>query len=209
MNEKLIQKAMEMFDNADNTAKKWDAFLELVKLKEDIQDRWWLKLIDAVYKHELNEGSPDWVAEKIEKEIKEKDKNKNTVHWVIKWFIKGESDGSLEVCFDKGTLKIAYDCNYLNEKKIEDLFKEDFDIIKSCFDRVDENETDTIDWWENYNFYFGSHFDGKIPVETLAWYAGNRTDEFVKQLIAKVRKFQTDEITALFKEINKKCCIKK
>ncbi|MFH6992416.1 hypothetical protein [Flavobacterium sp. FlaQc-48] len=40
---------------------------------------------------------------------------------------------------------------------------------------------------------------------TLSWYAGNKTEEFADQLIAKVRKFQTPEITELFKEINGKC----
>ena len=39
----------------------------------------------------------------------------------------------------------------------------------------------------------------------LSWYAGNRTRDFADQIKAKVRKFQTPEITKLFQEINRKC----
>lgn len=90
--------------------------------------------------------------------------------------------------------------------KVNELLKNPkFDVIKNCFDRIDGSNNQTIAW-EHRNFSFGTIYDGKFPDHrSLSWYAGHETMKFADQLIAKVRRFQTPEITALFKEINTLC----
>lgn len=49
--------------------------------------------------------------------------------------------------------------------------------------------------------------NGKIVTNypKVCWYAGNKTEEFANQLLEKIQKLQTVEITELFEEINKEC----
>lgn len=189
MNEELLLKAIAMFD----TAEKWDAFGELINRQGAIQDRWWKKLQTEVYSRELIDNPPDW-----------------DIHiwnnWDIMWYIKGESDRSLCIHFWGDGFRVFYNYGELDIRKVNDLLKNPkFDVIKTRFDRIEGSNHETIGW-ERRNFYFNTIFDGKFPDHrTLSWYAGNMTESFADQLIAKVRKFQTPEITSLFKEINTSC----
>jgi len=195
MNEELILNAMRMFKTPDNP-EKWNAFLELVNQNVPIQNRWWRKLIENVYNSESREEKPDW-------DIRIYPNN----NWEIKWFIRGERDDSLVIQFWGEALRVVFfgalDINEVNK------FREDqpLDIIKikNCFERIDENNCLQTIGRENRNFSFDSIYDGKFSIPQLSWYAGNRTDDFKEKLIKKIRKFQTPEITALFKEINEKC----
>lgn len=189
MNEELLIKAMTLFD----TPEKWNAFCELMNRNEAIQDKWWKKLQEEVYQREMKNPNPDWDIYIWN-------------NWDIKWFIKGESNNSLAVHFWGDALRVFQNFGDLNIEKVKELLKNPkFDAIKNCFDRIDGSNDETIAW-EHRNFSFGTPFDGKFPdARTLAWYAGNETEEFANQLIRKVRKFQTPEITELFKEINNKC----
>jgi len=124
----------------------------------------------------------------------------------LRWYIKGESENSLAVHFWAHGF-VYFSVSYgFKSSKINDFDKSKLDVIKSCYDRIDENKPNSLGV-EYGNFSFGSVYDGRFPnCVLLAWYAGNRTEELADQIIAKVRKFQTPEITALFKEINEKCC---
>ena len=191
MNEELLQKAMQMFEG--KTPEKWNAFLELVNRNGEIQNRWWQRLQTEVYQREAHAGHPDWEIRKWG-------------NWDLKWFIKGDNENSLMIHFWGDCLRVFSNAGYLDATKVSDLIKDKrFDIIKTCLDRIDGSDWATIGW-EHRNFSFDCIYDGKFPNhQTLSWYAGNRTDEFADQLITKIRKFQTPEITALFKEINEKC----
>ena len=189
MNEELIQKAMAMF----NTPEKWVAFTDLVDKQNVFQERWWKNLQAEVYQRETQTGNPDWDI-------------KIWGNWDIKWFIRGENENSLAIHFWADFFRIFSNYGFLDTEKVNKLIEDQrFNIIKTSFDRIDGSDWATIGW-EIRNFSFGTDYDGKFPHHRiLSWYAGNRTKEFADQLIAKVRKFQTPEITALFKEINKEC----
>lgn len=189
MNEELLITAMNLFDSAD----KWNSFCELMNRNGEIQNRWWKKLQTEVYQREKKVTNPDW----------------DIViwnNWDIGWYIKGESDKSLAIHFWGDNFRVFCSYGELDINKVTEILKNPkFDIIKSCFERLDGSDYQTIGW-EHRNFSFNTIYDGKFPDHrTLSWYAGNKTDEFAKQIIAKVRKFQTPEITALFKEINNSC----
>jgi len=189
MNEEFILKAMQMFDIPE----KWNAFSELCNKRDELYNRWWKKLQTEVYQRELKNGISDWDVF-IER------------NWDIRWFVRGTPNTSFVVHFWYEGLRISSGYGYLDVEKVNHLFEDQrLNLIKACFDRIDDRWHDTPAR-EIRNFSFGSPYDGKFPDNyTLSWYAGNRTEEFANQLIAKVRKFQTTEITALFKEINDKC----
>jgi len=192
MNEELIKNAMKMFD----TSAKWHAFLELVNQSDNIRDCWWRILKEEVHKRELefNKENPDWDWDIRSFGICD-----------IRWLIRGKPENSLMIQFHPNFLRVFYNGGYLDVNKVNQLIIDQrFDIIKTCFDRIDGSNWETIGW-EDRNFSFDTPYDGKFSSQALSWYAGNRTKEFADQLIAKVRKFQKPEITALFKEINEKC----
>jgi len=189
MNEELLQKAMQLFD----TAEKWNAFCELMNRNGNIQNRWWKKLQTEVYQREQTSGMSEW----------------NICiwnNWDIMWYIKGETNKTICVHFWGDCFRVFYGYGDLDIDKVNELLKDSkFDAIKSCIDRIDGSDSQTI-CWEDRNFRFETPYDTCFPDHrTLSWYAGNETEKFANQLIAKVRKFQTPEITALFKEINKNC----
>lgn len=207
MNEDLIQKAMQMFD----TSEKWNAFCTLMDLAKygnekngEIQNRWWKKLQIEVYNRELQElakENPSWDIYVWN-------------NWDIKWFLRGEDEKrngyfSLVIHFhawQNATLRVYYE--NLNSEKVNKLLASDtkFDAIKMSFDRNNGNNDGNTLGSETGNFIFETPFDKQFPDNrTLSWFAGNKTEQFANQIIEKVRKFQTPEMTALFKEINEKC----
>ena len=165
----------------------------IMKINDNIQNRWWKKLLTEVNQREKINGMSDW-----------------DIYiwgiWDIMWYIKGETNKTIAVHFWGDCLRVFYNFGDLDTGKVNELLKDTkFDVIKSCIDRIDGSNHETI-CWENRNFSFGTPYDTCFPdARTLSWYAGNETEKFADQLIAKVRKFQSPEITALFKEINEKC----
>jgi hypothetical protein len=190
MNEYLLCKAMQLFE----TAEKWNAFCELMIRGDAIQQRWWKKLQTEVYQREQKNGSLGWDIF-IDRQWEN-----------IRWFIKGETHNTICVHFWGDGLRVFYNYGDLDKDKVNELLKDTkFDVIKACMDRIDGSDFQTI-CWEYRNFSFDTPYDTCFPdARTLSWYAGNKTERFADQLIAKVRKFQTPEITALFKEINENC----
>ncbi|MCL2074117.1 MAG: hypothetical protein FWH18_09355 [Marinilabiliaceae bacterium] len=177
-----------------DTPEKWDTFNRLAFSHNEIIDIWWTKLHNEIVNREQKNEISDWEVVSSEN--------------IIIWHIKGESKHSLSVQLRAQGfvyLRVYYGDVCLSASKVEKICKSTVDAIKSCFDRLDESEDNTIGR-ENGNFSFGCENDGHFPdIASLAWYAGNRTKEFADQIIAKVRKFQTPEMTAIFKEINEKC----
>ncbi|MCT4698217.1 hypothetical protein [Tenacibaculum haliotis] len=189
MNKELLIKAMSLFD----TSEKWNAFCQLIDQDKNIQNEWWEKLQKEVYHREMKNSIIDWDIHIWN-------------HWDIMWFIKGENNRSLAIHYWGKTLRVFCDYGDLDLGKVNELLKKPkFDVIKNCFDRIDGSNDKSIAW-EDGNFSFETTFDGNFSdYRTLAWYAGNRTEDYANQLIKKVRKFQTTEITELFKEINNTC----
>lgn len=188
MNEELLKQAMSLFDSID----KWAAFIELINKNGDIQNRWRKKLKQEVVNRERFELGNEW------------DISIDSNGDFITWFIRDATINSINIGYADNHLRVFYE--KLDTEKVNELIKNPrFDKIKQCFDRIDGQDNATIAW-ETNNFYFDTPYDGNFSdTRLLAWFAGNRTEEFADQLINKVRKFQTPEITELFREINLKC----
>lgn len=188
MNEELLKEAMELFDSP----KKWEAFLALSYQNQAIQDRWWRCLQTELFQRAMQQSHPEWEVLKWNS-------------WDIEWYVKGYPDSSLYIHFCGVKFRVVMG-SYLDPAKVAVLLAESrFDAIRMAFDRVDEVSTTEIAV-ERKNFIFGAPQDGFFEdVHVLAWYAGNRTEEFADQVMRKVDRLRTPEITALFREINETC----
>ena len=188
MNNELFEKAMGLFD----TPAKWRAFCELTNQSESIRNRWWKTLQTEVYQREINTVNPEWdvLAEG---------------NWHLKWHLKGDENKSgLCIHFNGDRFRVA-NLGALDAGKMSELFKlPKFNVIRTALDRIDGIDSYQIAW-EDRNFSFEEHPGIFLDSRILSWFAGNRTASFADQLIRKVRKLQTPEITALFREINETC----
>lgn len=189
MNDELLIKAMLLFD----TNEKWESFSELMNINGNIQAKWWKKLQTEIYNREVKRNDENW-----------------NIHiwnnWDILWYVKGYSEKSLAIHFWGDGFRIFSNYGDLDPEKVNELVKHPrFDSIRNAFSRIDSSNMETIAL-EVRNFSFGTPFDENFPnSRSLSWFAGNRTGDFADQLIEKVRKFQTQEIIELFKEINNTC----
>ncbi|KAA6326573.1 hypothetical protein EZS27_024337 [termite gut metagenome] len=190
MNNALLQQTIDSF----GTLKKWSALVELINNNNEIQERWWKKLQQEVSQREIKELDANWTFKLF-----------NPCY--IQWYIKGEKDNTLIIYWGRDVLKVNI-LGALDAAKVNKLIKEkgsQFDIIKQSFNKIDGWDARTIAQ-ENGDFNFDFIHDGKFTnIGILAWYAGNKTEKLASQLINKVRKLQTTEITKLFKEINAEC----
>lgn len=78
---------------------------------------------------------------------------------------------------------------------------EKFNVLNTCL-RVDAETNGKYLAGEEYNFSFGSVSDGRFNEFSLAWYACYQPEAFLEQVVEKVAKFQTAEMTHLLSELN-------
>lgn len=93
----------------------------------------------------------------------------------------------------------AYDLN-----KVNSLLKlEEFAVILSAFERIDRQFEWAHKAMHYRNFHFGSPNDGELSRGELAWFAGNKTEDFVKQCVAMIEKFTCDPaVTSALRELH-------
>ncbi|MDO4782464.1 MAG: hypothetical protein Q4A09_04510 [Capnocytophaga felis] len=58
---------------------------------------------------------------------------------------------------------------------------------------------------DSLSFHDGKQIISIMDQNKMSWYAYNQTEEFADQMIEKILKIQTPEMTAIFEEINEKC----
>ncbi len=196
MGEQLLEKAMNLFDSIE----KWNSFCELPKQVDTINREWWkrlLKEIETIYNQNKND---EW-------EISFKGNR-------IEWFLKVYEQGFITIiCYDyDGSLNINYDENILDIKCVKNILNQEDNLnkIKKCFYYPVDNPTGTNIALENHNYGFISKNNEKLnssQLNQLAWYAGNKTEDFANKILNVVKRLQSPEMTELFREINDKCFI--
>lgn len=189
MNNNILKQATELFD----VVEKWDAFVELVNQQDKIKELWWNELQECVHKRGTN---PEWRVYKYDGTEK--------LIWYLSNAEQGES--STSIYFD-GQYICVYFYNGIDQQKAQELVKDErFQKIIDCFDNA-EKGTGRYFVWEKFKLKIK---DEEISgTDKLAWYAGNKTEEFANQLLEKIQKLQTSEITNLFREINEECKVQK
>jgi hypothetical protein len=98
------------------------------------------------------------------------------------------------------------DINAFDTKKIDDLLRSDYSILLSSFDRVDRQFEHQLKVVEVRNYSFNSPYDTNFDnsqLDKLAWFAGNETENFAKQIIKKVERFrQNKDLTKMLYDLN-------
>lgn len=180
-----------LFPSADD----WNAFVELAKSKDAITGNWFTVAAKNLQTELRTRLPEDWTMD---------------IGWGGPW------DTEVHLTkFGRGSLALAYGFGYefrlflddhaaYDSEKVDQLLKTSrYSPILHAFNRIDEQFGGGFKAMWRRNFVFGSPNDGCIPLEELAWYAGNKTEEFVDQAIAHIEKFTRDTIiTGLLSELN-------
>jgi len=191
MNQHLIKQAEALFDNPE----KWDAFLELTLSKADIKNFWFEKLKqNADNLFHKDEIVDNWIY--------------RSWNGGMQWYQKDYGQNSISLWFeDYGKFSLYCDPRSLNITHILDsLRKKPHAKLLNCFNKLDdsfnENGYLATEYW---NFSFDDNIGAKFDSDRIAWYAGNKTDEFVAQIVEKVNRFRKDdEMNSLLYELNTK-----
>ncbi|MDO4782465.1 MAG: hypothetical protein Q4A09_04515 [Capnocytophaga felis] len=192
---------LKMFEYLQETPERWDEFVTATSEIRKINKEWWGKLIAEIPKQ--------WRALNIEKwngaEAKFDSKNNEI------WFYLGEDHNTMRIRlefnfkhYDKGGLSVE-EGDSISNKKLREWEKNNPEKIKKINQLLGIEGGLFVPDYEEPNISFNDNGTIKTDIDELAWYAGNRTDEFAKQLIERVVQLQTPEMTAIFEEINKEC----
>lgn len=189
MNQELLNEVKAMFDSPE----KWNSFLELVWKKDEIRNQWYTKLKDSANKRfSTDEFVENWVFN-------------SWGLWDMHWYQKEHGDNSIGLLMGwQGEMTLYCNAEYYDVKKIKELLGTGkYAPLLSCLSRIDKLYDGGRIAIEMRNFSFGSAYDSKFDLERLAWYAGNRTDDFVNQIADKVNRYRKDEkINSLLNELN-------
>jgi len=189
MHQELIKQAMVLFD----TSEKWNTFLELVWQKDSIRNQWYTSLKETANKHfSTNDIVEGWSF------------NSWGV-WDMHWYLSRHGDKSISLILGWwGELSLHADGNFYDVEEANQLLKtEKYSPILSAFSRIDRFYEGNRIVTESRNFVFGSPYDSRFDLDRLAWFAGNKTDLFMNQIIEKVNRFRKDmKITNLLIELN-------
>jgi len=189
MNREFLNEAINLFD----TPEKWDSFIELSNKRLEIRHEWFNKAKIAIVDYFINNTVENWSFE-----------NWNT--WDYKWFLKDYGKQSLCIWMYGNRIQLWLDGNCFDSTKATELLNtERYSSLLSVI-RPDELFQNDFKLVEYGNFYFDSLNDGNFTDEKLAWYAGNKTEEFVNQIAEKVNRIRKNpELTELLRELNEKC----
>jgi len=190
MAEKITEQVQEIFADKEQ----WDQFLKLITQKDNIKNDWLGKL-----KPHLNEiFTVDNVVDEWEFDSTDGD---------YRWYLKEYGRGSLYLAFWQNKNEFQF-VLYAEDEKLnisllrKEMRKKEYQHIISAFDRLDyllEDDEDRYLIKEIGNFSFGDISDTNLDVDSLAWYANYKTDDFVLQIQQKVDKFiKNKDITKLF-----------
>lgn len=190
MNE-LTKKAATWFDDIET----WKSFVELTPLKPEIEEVWLVAATEKLRQHFVHLVCPGWG-------FREWDGPRDT--W---WFLEEFGAGSVGLGFGWRYdlfLGAAYEfASQVNRDHLRQaLRRETYRPLVEAFGRLDQPR-EGFALVQSGDFSFGSPFDRHLPHHELAWYAGNQTDEFVKQAAAKIESFARNaEVTALLRRLN-------
>ena len=195
MQKELINQALALFD----TPEKWNAFVEIANQKDNMRDHWLQKAKQPLLEYFMAKPTDGWVCEPW-------GDNKYDLRWYLAAF--GRDSLALATGWRFQFTLHVKDLAAYDEKVINNLLRTTHSPLLAAFGRVDQQFETEKKATENRNYYFGSPYDsnfGDSNLDKLAWFVGNRTEEFARQIIAKVEAFTTNpELTRMLYEVNEK-----
>lgn len=192
MNNALLREIEKIFEDQ----KKWDDFLELYEVKDKIVNHWITKLNQELRNQfQFDDSNQKWAYKNINNDIRD-----------CRWYLKEFGENSLCLAweiFENGKLSLWSSGSHNSEKIFSLLQQDRYKPLHLGFGRIDKFDGKGYQLIEWGNFNFGDEEDGSLKTNKLAWYAGNRTEEFLEQLTAKINRFRHDELlTSLLEELN-------
>lgn len=182
MSKQLTNAAIEVFSSFD----KWDAFINLIELRDGIQKVWVEK-----------------AKSKIKENFRSNEKWKVEYgNWCdVRWYLISPS--SIRMNF-----WLSWDGNFHFVIPIEngpraEVVKEIFGQIKYDSIRyvwgtdVQTNINFEIKLRQEGKWLFGCDYDNDLKYDRLVWFFGNETEKFIQQIKDKVEAFQCSEIVEL------------
>ncbi len=195
MQRELLNQALALFD----TPEKWNAFVEMTNQKDTMRWNYFQKLKQPLLNYFNNNPVNGWVCEPW-----------GNPDYDLRWYLKefGKNSLALAVGWTFKFVLHLQDTDSFDTERINELLRTDYSILLSSFDRVDKQFEHNLKVVEERNYSFGSPFDGNFDdsqLDKLAWFAGNKTEEFAKQIIRKVEVFRKSEkLTNMLHELNAK-----
>jgi hypothetical protein len=191
MQKELINDASKLFPSFEH----WQSFLELSESREHIKEFWFVEATNKIRRHFMETLPPEWDCERWGATSRD-----------TRWFLREFGSDSLSVCFAwcYQLHLILHNHQKFNAQSVARLLKEsgDYRPIHLAFDRIDQPHSGS-ELREMRNFKFGTAHDGNFSEWDLAWHAGNRTETFVDQAIAKIERFtKSPEVTELLRQLN-------
>ena len=185
----LLQKSQTIFDKLD----KWKAFIEMQELK--IKD-YWLKIGAKRLREYFDKNRSDgWRCEQWGDDLS------------TQWYLEKFKLGSLAIGLRWGVQLHLHlrDSNRFKTNIIDQQLKSGkyAKLLMPFGVNPLLNASDSKVQARYADFTFGSLNDGNVPDYELAWYAVNRTDDYIKQMAGKIEGFTRDpEMTRLLEELN-------
>lgn len=193
MHPEEIKQAVKLFDSAE----KWNAFLALSAQKENLRNemqRPAYELIKNYYSVKAN-NAPGWSYRPL-----------SPLGISMSWYLEEFKENSICIVLGwNGQLVLEARGGDQNNQVVEAgrlLKNEKYSVLYTCL-RVDAETNGKYLLGEEYNFSFGSVNDGRFNEFSLAWYAYYQPEEFLKQVVEKIDRFQTVEMTQLLGELNR------
>ena len=193
MHKELLNQAIAIFDSPE----KWNSFVELANQKETIKWHYFQKLKQPLLNYFNANPVEGWVCEPWGDQL-----------YDIRWYLKdfGKNSIALAIGWRFHFVLHIEDTNAFDTKKIDDLLRSDYSILLSSFDRVDRQFENQLKAVEVRNYSFNSPYDTNFEdsqLDKLSWFAGNKTESFVEQIIKKVERFRQDkDLTKMLYDLN-------
>jgi hypothetical protein len=195
MQKELLNQAIEIFDSYE----KWNAFIELANQRDAIRLFYFQKLKQPLLKYFSENPVEGWVCEPW-----------GDINCDLRWYLKdfGIRSLSLAIGWQFHFVLHIDDIGSFDSKKIDDLLRSEYSIILSSFDRVDRQYELNLKVVEVRNYSFNCPYDtcfDNSQIDRLAWFAGNETEKFARQIIKKVERFRLNkELTKMLYELNER-----
>jgi hypothetical protein len=191
----LLNQAAELFDSPE----KWYAYVEMANQKEALKNFYFQKVKQVLLKYFNEHPVKGWVCEPW-----------GDAQCDLRWYLSnfGRKSLALAIAWRFEFHLHLEDLSGFDTNKMNELLKTEYSFLLAAFDRVDRQFEPNTKAMESRNYAFGSpydfHFDNS-QVDKLAWFAGNRTEEFAAQIIKKVERFRKDEhLTRMLYEVNER-----
>lgn len=187
MSNSLIRDAAKIFDSSN----RWDSFLEMITLKESIVQHWYDQLHTKIFnKYSIENETWGFISRG---------------NGSYSWFLKGDGYGpdSLAIWLEGYTKFSLWAApGSFDSDKIRTTLKSEkySQLIETFGGQLSNNSGYQITEDGNFTFSDASK-NGSFDRDSLAWFAGNKTEELFEQICKKVDNLLDDSITTLIKEL--------